>query len=113
MLKEVIEDALARGERLKRDIVGQILKSATLNQLVNNKRFTDTIARAIRTKDEISKTIHKNVQDALKAMSIPSKQQIVTYERRVDQLEKRIETLGRQVMKNGLHRPSKNSRKKS
>ena len=53
MLREVIEDALARGERLKKDIVGQILKSSTLNDLIHNRKFTDTIARVIQTKHEI------------------------------------------------------------
>lgn len=101
MLKEVIDDALARGERLKKDIVGQILKSATLNDLINNHRFTQTIARVIQTKDEISRSIQKTVQETLKLMSIPSKNQIASYEKRVHQLEKQIASLGRHVMKSG------------
>jgi polyhydroxyalkanoate synthesis regulator phasin len=111
MLKEVIDDALARGERLKRDIVGQILKSATLNELINNKRFAETVARVIQTKDEISRTIQRNVQDALRAMSIPSKQQISAYERRVQQLERRIDTLGRRLIKAKLHSNSSRRRR--
>ena len=107
MLKEVIDDALARGEKLKEDIVAQILKTATLNELVKNRRFTDTIARVIRTKDEISKVVTRNVQDALKVMRIPSKQQIVVYEKRIEKLERQIDTLGRKMMRkklNGRHR---------
>ena len=95
MLKEVIEDALARGEKLKKDIVGQILKSATLNELINNRKFAETIAKVIQTKDEISRSIHRNVQDALKAMRIPSKNQIISYEKRIETLERKIEHLGR------------------
>ncbi len=101
MLREVIDDAIARGERLKRDIVGQILKSSTLNDLVGNRRFAEAIAKVIRTKEEISTSIRQNVQDALRAMRIPSKQQIVSYERRVEQLERKIDTLGRQVLLKG------------
>lgn len=103
MLREVIDDALARGERLKRDIVAQILKSATLNELINNKRFTESIARIIQTKDEISRILRQNVSEALKAMSIPSKQQITSYEKRVEQLERKIDSLGRRMMKKRLH----------
>lgn len=98
MLREVIEDALARGERLKKDIVGQILKSATLNELINNRRFAETIAKVIQTKDEISRSIRRNVQDALKVMNIPSKNQIKSYEKKVEELEKKIDTLGRRMM---------------
>lgn len=111
MLREVIDDALARGERLKKDIVEQILKSATLNELINNKRFTESIAKIIQTKDEIGRILRQNVQDALKVMSIPSKQQISTYEKRVEQLERKIDTLGRRLMKKRLHGNS--SRRKS
>jgi uncharacterized protein Yka (UPF0111/DUF47 family) len=103
MLKEVIDDALARGERLKKDIVEQILKSATLNELINHKRFAETVAKVIRTKDEITRSVHRNVQDALRAMKIPSKQQITAYERRIDKLERQIDSIGRHVMKKKLN----------
>jgi len=106
MLKEVIEDAIARGEKLKKDIVGQILKSATINELISNRRFTDTVAKVIQTKDEIARTIHRNVnvafKEALKTMSIPSKTQISSYERRIEQLEKKIDSMGRDLMKKKL-----------
>jgi polyhydroxyalkanoate synthesis regulator phasin len=114
MLKEVIEDAIARGERLKKDIVGQILKSATINELLNNRKFAETIARVIQTKDEIARSIHRNVQEALKTMSIPSKTQISSYERRIDMLEKKIDTMGRNLMKkklNGGRGPRKSNRR--
>lgn len=106
MLREVIEDAIARGERLKKDIVGQILKSATLTELLSNRKFTETIAKVIQTKDEIARSIHRNVQDALKSMSIPSKSQISSYERRIEQLERKIDSMGRNLMRkklNGSH----------
>lgn len=113
MLKEVIDDALARGERLKKDIVGQILKSATLNELVGNRRFAQTLARVIETKDEIGRTIKRNVQDVLRAMSIPSKHQIDAYERRVDQLEKKIDDFGRNLFRKSLRSNNSSRRKKS
>ncbi len=103
MLKEVINDALERGEKLKKDIVAQILKSATLNELINNRRFAETIAHVIRTKEEISRAVSRNVQDALKAMKIPSKQEISAYEKRVEKLEKQIENIGRKMMKKKLN----------
>ena len=99
MIREVIEDAIARGEKIKNDIVGQILKSATFNDLVNNRRFTQTITKVIQTKNEITRTIQRNVQDALRTMSIPSKSDFSSYEKRVDQLEKKLDSLGRSLTK--------------
>lgn len=112
MLKEIIDDALTRGEKLKKDIVGQILKSATLNELVHNKKFAETIAKVIQTKDEITRTIQRNVHETLRAMSIPSRQQLSSYERRIDQLERKINTLGRDAFKKKLKSPSKSRRKR-
>lgn len=111
MLREAIEDALARGDRLKKDIVGQILKSATLNELLNNRKFTNTIARVIQTKDEVARSINRNVQDALKAMRIPSKQQISAYEKRIDSLERKIDSLGRNLLKKKLNGGSPHRRR--
>ncbi len=110
MLKEIIEDALSRGDKLKKDIVGQILKSATLNELVHNRKFAQTIAKVIQTKTEISKSIHKNVHDALKLIKIPSQEQIHAYEKRVIQLERKIDSLGRRVFKSNLKKPARRKR---
>jgi len=102
MLKEVINDAIARGESLKNDIVGQILKSATFHELIGQKRFADTVAKVIQTKHEVTHSIQKNIQEVLRAMRIPSKQQISSYERRIEMLERKIDSLGRHVMKKKL-----------
>ncbi len=99
MIKEVIEDALARGEKLKHDIVGQILKSATLSELINNRRFTETVARVIQTKDEIGRVIQKTVHEALRAMKIPTREQIAGYERRVQMLEKKVSRFDHRLTK--------------
>lgn len=112
MLKEVIEDALARGEKLKKDIVRQILSSSTLNELINNHRFADTVARVIQTKDVVARTLRRNTVEALKMMSIPSKNEIRAYEQRVQKLERQIDSLGRQLMKNRLHSGNSRHRRK-
>ena len=111
MLKEVIEDALERGERLKSDIVRQILSSSTLNELLNNHRFADTIAKVIQSKEIISRVIRRNAVDALKLMHIPSKTDIRAYELRVQKLERQIDSLGRAVMSKQLkHSGNSNGR---
>lgn len=112
MLREVLEDAIQRGEQLKKDIVGQILKSAALNDLVGNKRFAETVAKVIQTREVITQALRRNVHDVLKVMAIPSREQLESYERRVRSLEHQIDQLGRRLMKNSK-RPHSSSRKKS
>ncbi|OGP12863.1 MAG: hypothetical protein A3F89_05410 [Deltaproteobacteria bacterium RIFCSPLOWO2_12_FULL_50_11] len=98
MIREVIDDALARGERLKKDIIAEIVTSATLQDLINNKAFIDTVAKVIHTKHEVVSTIRQNVQEALRVMKIPSRSQIQRHERRVLQLEKQLDQLNRRMI---------------
>ncbi|MBI2083612.1 MAG: phasin family protein [Deltaproteobacteria bacterium] len=112
MLREVIEDALQRGERLKKDIVGQVLSSAALSELINNKKFTDTVAKIIETKDEIAKTLRRRVEDVLKMMRIPSCQDITSYHRRVEKLENQIEQIGHHLKKISRKTPAKKKSKR-
>lgn len=107
MLREMIEDALDRGERLKKDVVRQVLSSAAFSELIDNKHFAETIARVIRTKEIVGRLIRQNVHEVLKVMSIPSREQVATYEKRVQKLEHQIDQLGRQIMKQGLKKRSK------
>ncbi len=111
MLKEVIEDALQRGEKLKKDIVRQVLSSAALNELVVNRRFVETVGRVIETKQAITQILRKNVHEILKVMSIPSQDQIGVYEKRIQRLEHQIDQLGRRLMKKGLARAGNASKK--
>ena len=118
MLREVINDAIARGERLKKDIVGQLLKSEALNELLGNKRFAETIVKVIQTKQEVSRSIHSRIQEALASMNVPSRSQIADYEKRVQTLERKISSLGRESVKkraalgkNGSKRPKRAGRK--
>jgi len=110
MLKEIVDDAIARGEKLKKDIVGQVLSSVAFGDLVNNKKFADTVSKVIQTKDEISKMLHRKIIDALEVMSIPSREQIEIYERRVRKLEGQIDRLGREIMKKKLQGNSRKRR---
>jgi len=111
MIKEMIEDVFERGERLKKDVVRQVLSSAAFSELIDNKHFAETIARVIRTKEIVSRLIRQNVQEVLKVMSIPSREQVATYDKRVQKLEHQIDRLGRQLIKKGLKTSRKKPRK--
>ncbi|MBI2066846.1 MAG: hypothetical protein HYT77_02375 [Deltaproteobacteria bacterium] len=106
MLKEVLEDALKKGERLKKEVVGQVLNSAVLNELLSSERFARAVTKIVETKEEVVKTVRRNVQDLLKLMSVPSHEQMTAYEKRVRTLEHQIDTLGRQLMRSGLKKKS-------
>jgi Asp/Glu/hydantoin racemase len=113
MLREVLDDALSRGERLKHDIITEIVSSATLRDLINNKSFIDTITKIIRTKHEVSTLIRDNVQEALKAMHIPSRSQLNAFERKVLQLERQLDQVSRKLVLKAKKKTTKKKAKKT
>lgn len=112
MLREVLEDALDRGERLKKDIVAQVLSSAVLNDLIKSPRFSEMVSRAIQTRESLSKVVHKNVREILKMMKIPNQKQIADYERRVRDLEKLLDRFSQRLLAKGIKKKTSRHRKK-
>ncbi len=55
--------------------------------------------RRLQAKGFVSRILRQNVHDALKMMSIPSRDQIQAYERKVQKLERQMDLLSRQMMK--------------
>ncbi len=97
MLKEALEDAIARGDKIRQDITKEILNSQIFADLANNPRFVNAVARVIRSKAEVARSLQKRVKETLQVMKIPTREQIRTYERRVAKLEREIDTVTRRV----------------
>lgn len=95
MLREVLEDATRRAEKLKRDIVRELLSSTALADLLHSKRFLETISRILNSKKEVSRLIRRQVRDVLKMMSIASKGELQSCEKRMHELERRVDQLSR------------------
>ena len=110
MLKEALEDALARGEKLRHDITKEILNSQVFMDLANNPRFVNAVARVIRSKAEVARSLQKRVKETLRIMKIPTREQLRTYERRVSRLERELDSVGRKISKAKLVK--KTTRKK-
>jgi len=112
MLKEALEDAFARGEKLRHDITNEILHSQVFSDLANNPHFVNAVALVIRSKSEVTRTLQKSIKESLKLMKIPTREQVRTYERRISQLEREIQNVMRKLTGKVI-RKAKVSAKKS
>lgn len=99
MLKEALEDALARGGQIRNEITKDLLNSQFVADLANNPRFINTVSAVIRSKDEVTRTIQKKVKEIMTVMNIPTRQQLRSYERRVAKLERDLDTITRRASK--------------
>lgn len=104
MLREALEDALARGEKLRREITKEILNSQVFSDLANNPRFVKAVARVIRSKDEVGHSMQKRVREMLQVMHIPTREQVRDFERRVARLEKDLDQVSRRLLRRSMQR---------
>lgn len=88
MLREALEEALSRGERLRREITKEI---------ANNPRFVKAVARVIRSKTEVAHSVQNRVKELLANMHIPTRQTVQDFERRVARLERDLNSVGRKL----------------
>lgn len=97
MLREALEEALSRGERLRREITKDILNSQIFSDLANNPRFVKAVARVIRSKTEVAHSVQNRVKELLANMHIPTRQTVQDFERRVARLERDLNSVGRKL----------------
>ncbi len=110
VLREALEDALARGEKLRRDITKEILNSQIFTDLANNPRFVNAVARVIRSREEVGTSVQKRVKEILGAMNILTRQQVKDFEKRVTRLEKNLDSVGRRMIQQRTKTTKSNSK---
>ncbi len=97
-LKAILDEAKTRGEKLKNEVVAELLKSKTLSEIVSNKHFITALTRVIQTKDEVKKTLSTQIKAILDVMDVPSKEDILGIAGKLGSLEKIIDKVGRKTI---------------
>lgn len=112
MLREAIEDAIARGEKLRHEIGQEIVNSHLFADLANNPRFVNAVALVIRSKDEVARSLQRRFKETMEMMRIPTREQVRDYEKRVLRLEKELDSVARKMMYRDVSSPIKKTTKK-
>ena len=99
MLKAVLEEAVARGNKIRVDVTKEILSSQLVADLANNERLINTVADVLRAKDQIGQVLQQKAQDVISIIDVPSRRQLKVYERRVARLERDVDALTRKLAK--------------
>lgn len=97
-LKLLLEDALAKGENLKDELANELLNSKVLKDFLSSDLFAKAVSTAIKTKDELTRVVRQNVKHAMQVMDIPSRQDLSSLERKLDQLEKVVDRVGKKAI---------------
>lgn len=94
-LKTFIDEAINRGEKIKAEVLSELLQSKTIQEIVTNRNFINAISRMIETKDEVKKVIGRQVKMVFEMMDVPTKHDLSRIGGQVANLEKIVEKVGR------------------
>lgn len=92
-LKAIWDETLIRGEKLKDEVVTEILKSKTVKELVSNKYFINAVTRVIETKEEVKRALGKQIQTLFHKVEVPTQIELKSLAVKLKQLEKIIDKL--------------------
>jgi hypothetical protein len=93
-IKDLLDEVKVRGEKLKDEILDDIVNSKALLQVVSNKNFVTAVSRVIETKDEVKKVIQKQMKNFFQALDVPSKVEFSKIGQKLAAMESSIEKLG-------------------
>lgn len=97
-IKTLLDEAMERGEKIKAEVVSEILKSKTLHELVSNQGFITAVSRIIETKDEVKRVIGRQVKSVFHLMDVPTKEDVKRLGVQLTKLEKAVDDIGRKRM---------------
>lgn len=96
--KEFFDEALIKGEHIKDEILSELMKSKLLNEMIESDHFARAVSTVIRTKDEVAKSIRRNVQAVFQIMAVPTKDDLHRLERKLDTLDKSLDRVAKKVI---------------
>ncbi len=110
IFRNAVEEAFHRGEKIKDQIVSDVLNSQIVNELLQNEFFLRSLAKVLNTKYEISKAVRSNFKIFLKAFNVPSRDEIHIIERKIHRLENEIDGIHRKILTSRLAKSKKSDK---
>lgn len=97
-IRNAMEEALERGEKIKDQLIQGVMSSHTVHELLQNETVLKSLTKVMTTKDEIEKTLRTNLKSVLKVLNLPSRDEIGVMERKIHRLENEIDGINHKVM---------------
>ena len=108
-IRHAMEEALHRGEKFKDQLFTEVLSSDTVNGLLQNDLFLKSLTKVLNTKYEVERAVRTNIRHVLKALNVPSRDEINTMERKIHRLEHEIDGIHRKILTKRLSKGKKST----
>lgn len=106
-LIKFISEASQRGEKIKAKLIEDLLNSNLINQLLTNEKFLNGISSLMNTKEEIEKTVQRNLHVVFKYLEVPTRHDIQGMNHKIQSLEHEVQNLQREIVTKKLKKTAK------
>lgn len=93
-LKTLLDEVIERGEKIKDEVLAEIVKSKKIKEIVSNQHFLHALTRVISTKDEVKRVLNKQVKTVFDLMDVPTQMELKNIASKLRKLEAFIDKLG-------------------
>ena len=101
-IRTAMEEAFQRGEKIKDQVIDELINSQTINNLLSNELFINSLTKVLNTKYELKRAFKTNFRTMLKAFNVPTRDEINAMERKIHRLETELDGIHRKILTSRL-----------
>ncbi|MBL7686036.1 MAG: hypothetical protein JNK65_08400 [Deltaproteobacteria bacterium] len=101
-VQHFLEEAFERGEKMKSQVLEDVLNSKWVTELLKNERFLNAVMLVLNAKTAVEKQVQHRLNHLMKRMELPTRDEIRSMEKKILTLENEIETLQRKNLSQSL-----------
>lgn len=97
-IRQILEEALQKGEKIKQDVTAEILKNRLVHDLVSSDLVSMALSAVSSTRDGVTRVIRDNAKSVLRIMDLPSRNDLSSLQKKLDHLEKVVDRVGKKAI---------------
>ena len=94
-IKQILDEVKDRGDKMKAEIMNELVQSKVVQQIVTNKSFVHAVSRVIRTTDDVKKVIQTQVKHVFNQLDVPTQKELKRIAKQIGQQERLIQSVGK------------------
>ncbi len=95
--KTLLDEAFHKGERVKEELLVEIVNSRLFHELTRTEAFAQAIETILKTKESISHLLHGRMKVLFDVLDLPSREEVEAMNAKVIRLSNQIERLGQRA----------------
>jgi hypothetical protein len=107
ILKNFLEKAFERGEKMKAQMLDDVLNSRLLSELMKSEKLIQAAVSILEARQNIEKAVAEKVSCLAKAMKIPSSEDLQSISGRLARMEKELELIQHRKLKTNFVKANK------